>query len=65
MFGAIKSVFGFLWGIVAFWRQRDAEMNSPEMRAAKKANEENAQVDAETKAANDQDEKTLRDNLSE
>jgi hypothetical protein len=51
--------------MLCFWRQRDAEKNTPELQAAARARQEQARLDAAVKATAAQDVEKARQQLSE
>lgn len=65
MFKAIAAFFSAIGAALGLVSRRNELKNTPEMQAAARAQQENAQRDAESKAVGDEDEKTIRRNLSE
>lgn len=55
---AIAALFSFI-------TKRNEDKNAPDVKAAAKANRENAAVEAETKAVIEENENEIRKNLSE
>jgi len=65
MFEGFSNFFRAIAEYFGWKRQRDAERNAPNVRAAKIAEGEQAEVDAEIKATADRDVAKTREELSE
>ena len=65
MWPAISAIFGAIGKVFGWVTQRDAEKNSPEARAAAAAKQEQTEVDAANLAIQNDDVRTIRNDLAE
>ena len=60
----IGAIFKFLTESMCFWRQKDAQKNTPAMVTGKQVTNEQAFVDKSTKAIAEHDVKEIRNELA-